>query len=129
VRQPKRRRGDLAVSNWNASIAIYRPQGDGFARTPKIYRDAAMQHFDFCGYDPNGHLFVDGVDRAGRVALAKLTSANRWETVTLNRTIVEPGGVQWDGHYLAVGDAGIAPSVILQFRHCGSHGHEDRRIE
>jgi hypothetical protein len=115
--------GDLAVSNYgDASIGIYRPQGKGFAKLPKLYADAAMSHFEFCGYDPKGNLFVDGVDRNGRFALAEFTSANQWGTIRLNRTIVAPGGVQWDGQHLAIGDAGIAPSVILQFSIAGHTG-------
>jgi hypothetical protein len=115
--------GDLAVSNYaHASVAIYRTQGDDYQKTPRIFAGAALRHFDFCGYDPSGNLYVDGIDRNGRVAFAKLTSTNRWETVALNRTIVEPCGVQWDGHYMAIGDAGVAPSVILQFSIAGHTG-------
>ena len=108
--------GNLAVTNYGnysngpGSVSIYtHAKGD-----PKIYDDSKIATMYFCGYDPNGDLFVDGVNTDGHFQLAELPKGEKiFTNITLKGgTIYYPGQVQWDGKHLAVGDqdAGNTPS-------------------
>jgi hypothetical protein len=119
--------GDLAAtniynaSNTNGSLAVYR-RARG---TPKIYTDSQMIHDYFCGYDSAGNLFVDGTKPTsyGFVFAELPKGGNSLKNVTLNQSIGGPGGVQWDGKYIAIADQ-EAP-VIYQFTVTGSTGTKE----
>ncbi len=119
--------GDLAAtniynsSNSGGSLAVYR-RARG---TPKIYTDPQMKHDYFCGYDSAGNLFVDGTKPAsyGFVFAELPKHGSSMQNVTLNQTIGGPGGVQWDGKYVAIADQ-EAP-VIYQFTITGSSGTKE----
>jgi hypothetical protein len=77
----------------------------------------------FCGYDDAGNLFIDGTRKAkgGSFRLAELPrGAVAVVNLSVNQSISAPGQVQWDGKHLAVGDAGISPSVIYRFAISGN---------
>lgn len=117
----------LAVSGGSrgASVSIfgYRPKGGW--RFPKTYSVPAMTQGSFCGYDDKGNLYVDGVAQSSAFELAELPKgANAFTSITLNQNINAPGQVQWDGKHMAVGDAGVSPSIIYQFSISGSSGTE-----
>jgi DNA-binding beta-propeller fold protein YncE len=103
--------GNLAVTNFYAtsgtgSVSIYA----GAQGTPHLYVDPAMANYRFCGYDARGNLFVDGVTGSSAFAFAELPKgSSSFTDIALNQKIEWPGGVQWDGKYVAVGDtdAGI----------------------
>jgi hypothetical protein len=60
-----------------------------------------------CTYDDDGNLFVDGyIGSTVTFGLAELAKgANSFRNVTLNKTPYNyPGGMQWDGKYLALVD-------------------------
>jgi hypothetical protein len=58
------------------------------------------------GYDNNGNLFLDGVNASRQFEFAELPKGSTSFTeISLNVSISTPGGVQWDGTYVAVGDA------------------------
>jgi hypothetical protein len=82
--------------------------------TPTTYQDSAIFYFRFCGYDDKGNLFVDGWNQAeSQVELAELHKGKTtFKSIALNQSIENPGGVQWDGKYIAVGD--VDKSVIYQ---------------
>jgi hypothetical protein len=99
--------GNLAVTNFQASgskpgsLAIY-ADAKG---SPTLYDAANVRLYEFCGYDVSGNVFVDGYTSSGSFALAELPKGGSTFTdISLNTTIYQPGGVQWDGKYLAVGD-------------------------
>lgn len=108
--------GDLAVVNYclqNAgyvctdrggagSIMIYKKS----KRLPERYRDFPHIFTMYFGaYDAAGNLFVDGVSDADAFSLAELPhGADKMKNLTVDRTIYYPGGVQWDGTHLDVGD-------------------------
>ena len=103
--------GNLAVTNFysasgNGSVAIYaHASGE-----PTTYSDPSIVNFRFCGYDDKGNLFADGANSSSEFALAELRKGGSGLTgITLQQKIEWPGGVQWDGKYVAVGDtdAGI----------------------
>jgi hypothetical protein len=99
--------GDLALTNLSAvlygAIAIY-PKAKG---SPKEYTDNAVDSTFFCGYETNGDLFCDGWDRSANPILLKLPKQGKsLTTFKLNPKNTNPGGVQWDGKYVAVGSRG-----------------------
>ena len=118
--------GNLAVTNEYArnstpgSVAIYQHASG----TPKLYHDASFNYMFFCGYDNAGNLFVDGEPPGtGSFAFAELPrGGSKLKDIALDTTIGFPGGVQWDGQHLAVGDQ-IA-STIYQFDISGKTGVE-----
>ncbi len=106
--------GDLAVANkigptrrssklGRGSVAIY----SNASGTPinLVPHDIYSEYF--CGYDANGDLFVNGYSANARHArFAELPNgSSSFLTLKLNRHIDYVGGVQWDGQYLAIGDA------------------------
>jgi DNA-binding beta-propeller fold protein YncE len=98
--------GNLAVANFssssgNGNLAIY----TGAKGSPRIYTDPDIVNYRFCGYDGKGNLFVDGVDSSSAFVLAELPKgSSTFTNIPLKQTIEWPGGVQWDGKHVAVGD-------------------------
>ncbi|MGC1381732.1 MAG: hypothetical protein WA814_12000 [Candidatus Baltobacteraceae bacterium] len=100
--------GTLAVTNYSdyangpGSVSIY-AHAKG---SPKIYVDSKITTMYFCGYDPNGNLFLDGISTDGHFQLAEIAKGkNTFTNIALKGgTIYYPGQVQWDGKHLAVGD-------------------------
>lgn len=111
--------GALAVTSnprGGVVVLVFRHAPNGRWRDPITYADSSMRRSMFCGYDGAGNLFVDGVDKAKRFRLDELTNGSTaLKNVALSQKIAVPGQVQWDGKYLAIGDAGVSPSKIYQF--------------
>ena len=112
--------GDLAVGSLGfgseATIAIYK----NARGKPVTYADSAFDEFFFCGYDNNGNLFADGITApgSGNFALAELPQGKTaLTTITVDQYIVFPGGVQWDGKHLAIGNQ---KTEIYEFAVSGS---------
>lgn len=88
--------------------------------------DPDAQFADFCAYDNGGDLFVDGTHSDGTFFLAELPKGSTtFNRITLDRSIIGPGSMQWDGKYLAIADSGAGssnPSVIYRFALSGSSG-------
>jgi DNA-binding beta-propeller fold protein YncE len=121
--------GDLAVANLlplgsgSGSVAIYR-HAKG---KPKLYiASSGLYMYYSCGFDDAGNLFVDGSNVSGnQFEIAELLKgATALVAVTLNQQIALPGGVHWDGKYLAVGDQVCieCASTIYEFSMSGSTG-------
>ena len=113
--------GNLAVSSLgfgpNGSVGIYK-NAKGI---PTIYQHERFQEYWYCGYDAAGNLFVDGQNANSDFKFAELPKGGiALQSVTLNQSIGWPGGVQWDGKYLTVGDQNT--SVIYQFAIQGTGG-------
>ncbi len=116
--------GNLAVTTLgaggsHASLAIFK----GARGKPTYYKDPAFQEYFFCAYDDAGNLFIQGnsAPGSGHVVFAELSSgSSKLKTIMLNQYIGWPGGLQWDGKYLAVGDQN-APNVY-EFAVSGSQG-------
>lgn len=74
---------------------------------PKRYVDSAITSYYYCGYDGSGDLFLDGTDSEGAFRFAELPKgATKFTNITLEVKIEKPGGVEWDGQYVAVGNQG-----------------------
>lgn len=93
---------NLAVVNsggpYGASVDIF-PNGSG---SPTAY-STSFEPWNV-GYDDKGNLFADGSSSAQAFYFAELPSGGSTFTdITLNKRTDWPGGVQWDGKYMAVG--------------------------
>ncbi len=112
--------GNLAVASWSgAGVWIFKNAGG----RPIKYKDSNFFGYYGCGYDSKGNLFVDGISQvgSGNVVFAELPKGgSELETVNLNQSLGWPGGVKWDGKYIAVGDG--ATPVIYQFAVKGRKG-------
>lgn len=115
--------GNLAVTNFSKStssgggnIVVYT-----HARgKPRVYTDSAISGMLLCGYDAKGNLYVDGFS-SGTPAYAVLPHGSKTFTnLTLNQKIGSPGGVQWDGKYVAIVDE--TTDTIYRFAISGSKG-------
>ena len=98
--------GDLAIS--------HNPLGDGPGGVD-VYKHATGKrttystpnvfHYYFVGYDNAGNLFMDGTDMHVAFEFAELPAgAKSTQQLMPNFSVSSPGGIQWDGQYLAVGD-------------------------
>jgi hypothetical protein len=119
--------GDLAVADfWGpteqiGNVAVY-PHAGG---TPTFYSNPNIYYYYYCAYDDDGNLYVDGETQGSVFGLGKLPKGgNTLKFIPVDETIYLPGGIQWDGKYLAVGDQVAVKhnftSVIYQF--AISHG-------
>jgi hypothetical protein len=113
--------GDLAVADnvgpsfSSGNVIVYKAAKGA----PTAYIAANMQNYYFVAYDPNGNLFLNGLDPSGNVLLAELPSGKTaFKAIAMNQTILAPGGVAWDGQFLAVGDQ--LANIIYQFKVLGS---------
>ncbi len=122
--------GNLAVTNQSlgsdaGSVSIYkRAKG-----SPKLYTASNIFFYYFCGYDDKGNLYVDGnTNHTNAFEFAELPAGGTtFKSITLGQSFQIPGGVQWDGKHVAVGDR-RAPSSqgteIYEFAISGSTGTE-----
>jgi hypothetical protein len=106
--------GDCSIDPTTGNIAaggVFIWKG---AMGPPMQFTPPLHEVYFLGYDGSGNLFVDGFNSSSVPALVELPKgSSTWKTLSLSVNIGFPGGIQWDGTYLAVGDQ-IA-SVIYQF--------------
>jgi hypothetical protein len=123
--------GDLAVTNFwgptegTGGVSIYKHA----TGNPTSYTDPNIYYYYYDGYDNKGNLFVSGLSYASQQGFAELPNGgSAFTDIALNQTIYLPGGVQWDGKYMAVGDQVAVKrnftSVIYQFSISGSAGTE-----
>jgi hypothetical protein len=126
--------GNLAVTNicgelygqclYNGNVLVY-PNAKG---QPTSYSDPAVTQPFFCGYDDKGNVYVDGLYNDTSFAFAELRRGrSSFTNITLNESVYQPGGVQWDGKYVAVGDEDLYNNVVLQFKIKGTQGKLARR--
>jgi hypothetical protein len=116
--------GNLAVTNFatssggSGSVTIYKKAKGN----PKIYSDLEINRAFMCGYDDKSNLFVDGFGAPPSQAFefAELAAGQTtMKNIKIDRSIEFPGGVQWDGKYVAVGDE---ESKIYQVEVSGTKG-------
>ncbi|HEV3195549.1 MAG TPA: hypothetical protein VGZ06_05380 [Candidatus Cybelea sp.] len=110
--------GDLAVANYSddsareGNVMIYH-KAKGF---PKSYIGYGFYYYYYLGYDPKGNLYVDGLfgSYGDGFEFGELRKGgSQINPILLPQTIRAPGGIQWDGQYLALGDN--AGAAIYQF--------------
>jgi hypothetical protein len=100
--------GNLAVVSWEEAQG-YNSAGGVFifahaAGTPTFYTDQNLFQYFPPGYDPKGNLFVQGYNPT--VELVELPhGGSSFQEISLgNTSIWAPGGVMWDGQYMAATD-------------------------
>lgn len=112
--------GDLAVTNSSnfsskaGSVAIYA----NFSEPPTIYTIPKFYYYDYCGYDNDGNLFVDGIDSKEplpHIEFAELIKGgSSFSNIKVEKKLTSPGAVQWDGTYIALGDPDAAVLYRLE---------------
>ena len=91
--------------------------------TPASYADSAVTQPFFCGYDDKENLYVDGLYNDTDFAFSELPrGSSSFTNITLNETMYQPAGVQWDGKYVAVGTYWAYDDIVLDFRIKGTQG-------
>lgn len=102
--------GNLAVVTWGDStgkqnLEIYEhAQG-----LPKTYSYGAFQGWNYCAYDDNGNLLIQGYAPDGqggdRIVIYAELQNGRKKPIAVNIATTDAGGagVQWDGKYFLVG--------------------------
>jgi hypothetical protein len=119
--------GDLAVTDLGGSA------GPGSvwvfinaAGKPKNYHSLHLRTVYFCGYDAQGNLFFDGVNRSHAFQLVELPKGSSSpRPIALSGSVGFPGGIEWDGTYMAIGDQAYKnqrKSAIYQVSVSGSTG-------
>ena len=115
--------GNLAVANYSddsareGNVAVYL-KAKGY---PKSYIGYGFYYYYYLGYDPKGNLYVDGLfgSYGDGFEFGELRKGgSQINPILLPQSIRFPGGIQWDGQYLAVGDN--AGAAIYQFTFSGS---------
>lgn len=119
--------GNLAVANTfpgqggsgSGNVAIYKKaQGD-----PVFYTDPDIYYPYFCTYDDKGNLFVNGFSPGSQVTFSELPKGSKkFVTLTLDKAITWPVGLQWHWNYLAVGNGTDDNPIIYQFAISGNKG-------
>ena len=113
--------GNLAVANYSdasarqGNLVIYH-KAKGY---PKSYIGYGFYYYYYCGYDAKGNLFVDGLNYGGfNFEFGELRKGSHTiDDILLPNTVNFPGGIQWDGQYVALGDGGTS---IYQYAFSGS---------
>jgi len=76
----------------------------------------------WCGYDASGNLFASAEDSSGWF-IAELQKGKAAFKKTLIDRQFQPGNIQWDGKYVAIGDDFPTPS-IRRFKFIGTTGRQ-----
>jgi hypothetical protein len=117
---------DCSVDPTTGNLAVT-TQGPGFGVSlialykkatgrPKIYKDRSFVSIFNCSYDNKGNIFVVGLTNGspGVIKLAELPKGgSTFKDIKLDQAFGFPGGLQWDGKYLAAGDS--YAKTIYQF--------------
>jgi hypothetical protein len=109
--------GNLAVTNLG-NVAIY-PNAQG---SPTFYSDPNIGEYEFCAYDKNGNLYVDGTTTD--VAELPKNGAS-FTDISFGGAIAGPGSMQWVNGGLVIVDAGApwrSPTPIDRVTVSGSKG-------
>ena len=117
--------GNLAVtSSYELSTPIHVAVYKHARGRPKLYPAPDFRFMAFCGYDSGGNLFVDGGTLSGNYFLLEELpkGSSSLKAIAISQAFRSPGGVQWDGHHLVIGDSGNA--VVYQFDIKGSAASE-----
>lgn len=94
--------GNLAVTT-DLNVAIYL----NAAGSP-TFINSTIGNMWGAGYDPSGNLWLDDASFGGYAEISHTNPVGPMVPVTLQATIANPGGVQWDGHHMTIGDIGAA---------------------
>jgi hypothetical protein len=112
--------GNLAVTNQDGfQVLIWR---NARAGKPHVYADPSAVLFE-CAYDNKGNLFVDQIPyhkRKGTYIGELPNGSKTFRNIKLSKSIGAPGGIQWDGKYVAIEDPNA--NVVYRVLFSGSSG-------
>jgi hypothetical protein len=100
------RTGNLAITNDAASsggsgnVLVFK-KGRG---KPTKYIASNLSSYDFAAYDDKSNLFVNGFSGSTTVLAELPKGAGAFKPITMDQSVIFPGGLQWDGKYLAMND-------------------------
>ena len=111
--------GDLAVTIQSPAsnpggVAIFK-HAKG---KPRVIINTSTFAPSYCAYDYRGNLFFDGIEFNGTFFFAEIPRGKKAaQPISLPQHISNPGGVQYDGNYIAVGDQGFGykGSIVYEF--------------
>jgi len=113
--------GNLAVTNDSSGsgasgvVAIYaNAKGD-----PTDYADPKISYMNFCGYDDDGNLFVDGQYEGAFAFGEMLKGSSSFKRIKLTQAPGYSLNLQWDGKYVALA---ASSTVIYHVAVKGSKG-------
>jgi hypothetical protein len=120
--------GNLAVANWYTGspsdsygdVAIY----SNARGKPTTYVDSKIPFYQWCAYDDNGDLYVDGYNPNHAYPLGELPKgASSFKDVTFDKKL-SPSSLQWvDGNLIVANDTGIeGPATLYRVRFSGTKG-------
>ncbi len=94
--------GDLAVSGYDGVTVFLNGQQNHLT-----FLDGDFSKVAYVAYDNRGNLYMDGTTSASGFLFAELAAGSSAisETTLGGGTVPAAGGIQWDGHYLDVGDS------------------------
>ena len=115
-----RRTGDLAVTNLEGFVSVYK----GARGTPQAYSLPGLYEAFFCAYDDKGNLFATGDDNSGRFALAELPAGSgSAKAIAVDASIAVGYGIAWNGKDLVLQSAAVSGSAtLLRIKVKGSSG-------
>lgn len=90
--------GNLAVTT-DLSVAIY----FNAAGSPNFV-NSSIGNLWGAGYDPSGNLWLDDSSFGGYAEISHTNPIGTMVPVTLQANVANPGGVEWDGHHMTIGD-------------------------
>ena len=100
--------GDLAVTDFfgthgQGGVTIWK---GAKGPTSTLYIAPNIYYYWYCGYDNKGNLYTDGFSSGSAMSLAVLRRGKKnFQPINIqSNPFWYPGGVQWDGKYLAVGN-------------------------
>ncbi|MGA8476005.1 MAG: hypothetical protein WB681_13205 [Candidatus Cybelea sp.] len=95
--------GDLAVAGYDGLTVFFNGQ-----ESHATYLDFDFSKLAYVGYDNQSNLYMDGVTGSNNFLFAELQAGGSAisEITLTGGSISAPGGIQWDGHYVDVGNAG-----------------------
>ena len=97
--------GNLAVSNSLTPKGVSNIEIFDLKGSRKAYEGSACQNIVQVGYDNAGNLYVSATSQESSNYVCELPhGSNSLVTVPINKTIVRPAGVMWDGKYITFTD-------------------------
>jgi hypothetical protein len=115
--------GNLAVSNFYStsgppgSISIFK----NASGAPAVYTPPNFAVVYYLGYDPQGRLYLDGID-SGSAFLFASFNGTEFKSIMLDHPIGGPGAVQAIGKDIVVGDQTNGANAAYRFAIRGSTG-------
>lgn len=124
--------GNLAVVNYckvnqppncvnsPGSVAIYQ-QAKGY---PTFYKNPPMATMFYGAFDDRGNFFVDGQSYVDNFEFAELPNgSDKFTTFILDRVIYFPGGIQWDGKHVVLGDQEAGNKITSSIHQIQTNGN------